>query len=299
MSFRSILPALIGVTLMGTTLNACTPTTPIAEAGPRAIWVWSYSWADKPEEATALLDFAKANKVDTFYLESESMIQESPARLEEFIHQAAAQSIRVELLFGGHQWVENPAVAVALAKRAADFIKTMAEPKAKAIHFDVEPHALPTWDADQQRLSGLYVDLLDQLRAAVGQTELNVDIGHFYGSINLTRNGVSKSLLRWVIERVDGAVLMAYNSTPRNVLAFIKDEFAQAQLAQAQLTQAKGSGPKLRVALACDCDLSPLENYCSRETLEHALSVVQQAYGADPSFSGLAVHSYGSYRILK
>jgi hypothetical protein len=282
-------PALIGVTLIGMTLGACTPAVPLAEAGPRALWVWSYSWADKPDEATALLEFAKANKVDTFYLESESMIQESPARLEEFIHQAAAQSIRVELLFGGHQWVENPAVAVALAKRAADFIATMAEPKAKAIHFDVEPHALPNWDVDQQRLSGLYIDLLEQLKLAVGRTPLQVDIGHFYGSINLTRAGVSKSLLRWVLERVDGAVLMAYNSTPRNVLAFIKDEFAQSQ----------GSGQKLRIALACDCDLSPLENYCSRETLEHALAVVQQAYGSDPSFSGLAVHSYGSYRNLK
>ena len=288
MPFRSILAALIGITLMGM-FNACTPTTPIAEAGPRAIWVWSYSWADKPEEATALLEFAKANNVDTFYLESESVIQESPARLEEFIHRAAAQSIRVELLFGGHQWVEQPAVAVALAKRAAAFIAAMAEPKATAIHFDVEPHALPNWDSDQQRLAGLYIDLIDQLKTATGQTALHVDIGHFYGSINLTRAGVNKSLLRWVLERADGAVLMAYNSTPRNVLAFVKDEFVQSQ----------GLGAKLRVALACDCELSALENYCSRQTLEQALAVVRQAYGTDPSFSGLAVHSYDSYRVLK
>jgi hypothetical protein len=235
------------------------------------MWVWTYSWVNKPEEATALLEFASANKVDTF------------------IPQAAEHKIQVELLFGGNQWVENPDVAVALAQQASGFINKMAAPKAVAIHFDVEPHALPNWDNDKQRLSSLYLDLLDRLHLAVGRTPLQVDIGHFYGGVNVSRSGTTKSLLRWVLERVDGAVLMAYNSDPNNVLAFIKDEFGQSQ----------GGGPQLRVGLACDCDLTPLENYCSRPTLESALAMVRQAYGTNPSFAGLAVHSYGSYRSLK
>jgi hypothetical protein len=275
--------------LIGLCLMACTESTPLPEPGPRAMWVWDYSWVDKPTEATALLEFAKNNQIDTFFLESGSVLFDNPTRLEAFIHQAAAQQVQVELLFGGNEWVERPATAVSLAKQASSFIAGMSEPKATAIHFDVEPHALPGWDEDKQYFSGLYLDLLDQLRSAVGKTALHVDIGHFYAKVEISRGGVSKSLLRWVLERVDGAVLMAYNSNPNTVLAFIADEFAQS----------RGTGITLRVGLACECKLSTLENYCSRESLDTALSVVRQGYGSHPNFSGLAVQAYAAYRNLK
>jgi hypothetical protein len=287
MSFRRIFACI--VLLTGITLNACTEPAPPPEAGPHAMWVWDYSWVDKPEEATALLGFAASNKIDTFFLESASVLFDDPARLEAFIHRAAEQGVQVELLFGGNEWVESPDRAVAIAKQASGFIASMGEPKATAIHFDVEPHALPGWDDDKQYFSGLYLDLLDRLRVAVGKTPLHVDIGHFYGGVNVSRSGVKKSLLRWVLERVDGAVLMAYNSNPRTVLAFIEDEFAQSQ----------GLGRKLRVGLACECELTPLENYCSRSGLDNALAVVQQAYITNSSYGGLAVQAYSTYQKLK
>jgi hypothetical protein len=275
--------------LIGLTLNACTEPAPLPDPGPHAIWVWDYAWVDRPEEATALLEFAAANKIDTLFLESGAALIDAPDRLEAFIHRAGAQDVRVELLFGGNEWVENPERGVALARAASSFVSNMAAPKATAIHFDVEPHALPGWDDDRQYFSGLYLDLLDRLRLAVGSTPLHVDIGHFYGDVTVSRGGVTKSLLRWVLERVDGAVLMAYNSDPNRVLAFVRDEFAQSQ----------GAGRKLRIGLACECELTPLENYCSRERLDHAISVVQQAYGANPNYAGLAVQAYRAYRTLK
>jgi hypothetical protein len=287
MSLRQIFATCIAI--IGVALNACTTPVPLPEAGPHAMWVWDYSWVDKPEEAKALLGFASNNKIDTFFLESASVLFDDPARLEAFIHQAAAQGVEVELLFGGNEWVQSPDRAVALAKQASGFIATMSEPKATAIHFDVEPHALPGWDDDKQYFSGLYLDLLDRLRLAVGKTPLHVDLGHFYGGVIVSRSGVKKPLLRWVLERVDGAVLMAYNSNPWTVLAFIEDEFAQSQ----------GLGRRLRVGLACECELTPLENYCSRSSLDNALAIVQQAYITNSSYGGLAVQAYSAYRKLK
>ena len=275
--------------LIGTGLNSCTEPTPLPDPGPRAMWVWDYSWVDKPAEASALLEFAKKNQIDTFFLESGAVLMDRPARLEEFIHQAAEQHIQVELLFGGNEWIERPDTALALAKQASSFIAGMSEPKASAIHFDVEPHALPGWDEDKQYFANLYLDLLDRLRPAVRGTPLHVDIGHFYAKVEVSRAGISKSLLSWVLERVDGATLMAYNSNPQTVLAFVADEFKQAQ----------GTGQKLRVGLACECNLTPLENYCSHQTLEHALSTVRQTYGSHPNFAGLAVQAYAAYRTLK
>ena len=117
---------------------------------------------------------------------------------------------------------------------------------------------------------------------------MNVDLGHFYAGVNVTRSGTRKSLLRWVLDRVDGGVLMAYNSNPNSVLNFVQDEFAQSQGAD-----------RLRIAVACDCAENPLENYCSRETLDRALALVQDRYGSHPNFAGLAVHHYGPYRSLK
>ena len=288
MRFRQVFTACLAL-FIGIALNACTEPTPLPEAGPHAMWVWNYSWVDKPEEAKALLEFASKNKIDTFFLESGAVLFDNPARLEEFIHQAAEQGVRVELLFGGNEWVESPDRAVTLAKQASGFIATMSEPKATAIHFDVEPHALPGWDNDKQYFSSLYLDLLDRLRVAVGKSPLHVDIGHFYAGVNVSRSGTQKSLLLWVLERVDGAVLMAYNSNPNTAVRFIEDEFAQSQ----------GLGKKLRVGLACECELSVLENYCSRSGLDNALAIVQQAYITNSSYGGLAVQAYSAYRKLK
>jgi hypothetical protein len=283
-----ILPAFLAI-LVGINLMSCTEPTPLPDPGPRAMWVWDYSWVDKPAEASALLTFAKNNQIDTFFLESGAVLSDRPARLEEFIHQAAAQQIQVELLFGGNEWIERPETALALAKQASNFIAGMSEPKASAIHFDVEPHALPGWDEDKQYFASLYLDLLDRLRPAVGSTPLHVDIGHFYAKVDVSRAGINKSLLSWVLERVDGATLMAYNSNPQTVLAFVADEFKQSQ----------GTGKKLRVGLACECSLTPLENYCSHDSLNTALSTVRQSYGSHPNFAGLAVQAYAAYRTLK
>jgi hypothetical protein len=290
-SFQQILRAIITVFvpgLIGITLIACSESHVLPEAGPRAMWVWTYSLMNTAQESE-LLKFSSQNKIDTLYVEATQALFDTPTQLEDFIHLAATQKISVELLMGDHAWIEqDPDTAVRLAEKAAAFIAQMKEPKATAIHFDIEPHALPGWDDGKQYFSSLYLDLLDRLRIAVGSTPMHVDLGHFYAAVNVTRSGTTKSLLRWVLDRVDGGVLMAYNSNPNSVLNFVQDEFAQS----------KGTD-KLRIALACDCAENPLENYCSRETLDHALALVQDRYGSHPNFAGLAVHHYGPYQTLK
>jgi hypothetical protein len=274
--------------LIGLTLIACSESNALPEAGPRAMWVWTYSLMDSAQE-NELLGFSSNNKIDTLYIEATQALFDTPKQLEDFIHLAATKKIKVELLMGDHAWIEqDPDTAVRLAEKAAGFIAQMSEPKATAIHFDIEPHALPGWDDGQQYFSSLYLDLLDRLRLAVGKTPMHVDLGHFYAGVKVTRSGTTKSLLRWVLDRVDGGVLMAYNSNPNSVLNFVQDEFAQSQGAD-----------KLRIAVACDCAENPLENYCSRETLDHALALVQDRYASHAHFAGLAVHHYGPYRSLK
>jgi hypothetical protein len=289
-SFQRILRALITVfaPLIGMTLIACSEPHVLPEAGPRAMWVWTYSLMN-PVQENELLEFSSKNKIDTLYIEATQALFDTPKQLENFIHLAATQKVSVELLMGDHAWIEqDPDTAVRLAEKAAAFIAQMSEPKATAIHFDIEPHALPGWDDGKQYFSSLYLDLLDRLRIAVGKIPMHIDLGHFYGSVNVSRGGTTKSLLRWVLDRVDGGVLMAYNSNPNSVLNFTQDEFAQS----------KGAD-KLRIAVACDCGENSLENYCSRETLNDALALVQDRYGSHPNFAGLAVHHYGPYRTLK
>jgi hypothetical protein len=278
-----VLPGLIGISVI-----ACSESQTLPEAGPRATWVWTYSLMNTAQE-NELLEFSSTNKIDTLYIEATQALFDTPEQLEDFIHLAATRKISVELLMGDHAWIEqDPDTAVRLAEKAAGFIAQMKEPKARAIHFDIEPHALPGWDDGQQYFSNLYLDLLERLRVAVGKTPMNVDLGHFYAGVNVTRSGTTKSLLRWVLDRVDGGVLMAYNSNPNSVLNFVRDEFAQSQGTE-----------KLRIAVACDCSENPLENYCSRETLDYALALAQDRYGSHPNFAGLAVHHYGPYRSLK
>ena len=159
MSFQRILRIIFSVFvpgLIGITLIACSETHTLPEAGPRAMWVWTYSLMNSAQESE-LLEFSGKNKIDTLYIEATLALFDTPKQLEDFIHLAARQKVSVELLMGDHAWIEqDPDTAVRLAEKAAGFIAQMDAPKATAIHFDIEPHALPGWDDGKQYFSSLY-----------------------------------------------------------------------------------------------------------------------------------------------
>lgn len=270
---------------------------PARVGGDRDLWVWGSAWLPDANEPDGLLAFCKTRQVKRVYVESQGAISKSRASLKAFVEAAASQGIEVELLFGDPAWINAPAKAVALAKDAAAFAAEMPNAKPVAVHFDVEPHALDNWKADQQKLSLAYLDLLDALREGAKPLPLRIDVGHFYTDVSVTRAGKTKSLLAFSLDAVDRATLMAYRdhaSGSNGVIDIIDDDFEAAA----------GSSHKLAVGFETGCEaglVAEKVTFCEagEAKLETGLAETRAAYGKLGAFAGLAVHSYASYRGMK
>ena len=92
-------------------------------------------------------------------------------------------------------------VAIALQLAVFSFGYSSAQIQlAKGIHWDVEPHGLANWEADQATIIPQYLDLLDKIKAIMAGSGLlnTLDIPMWFDTITVTRNGQTKLLSEWV-----------------------------------------------------------------------------------------------------
>jgi hypothetical protein len=85
------------------------------------------------------------------------------------------------------------------------------------IHLDVEPHSLSTWTTDFSGTASSYLDMFDSVNAAIpsnltNKLKVNCDIPRWYdlSDYNVTRDGTTKPLSQWVIDKVDTVTIMDY-----------------------------------------------------------------------------------------
>ncbi|NOX63515.1 MAG: hypothetical protein GXP42_16450, partial [Chloroflexi bacterium] len=251
---------------------------------PRDMWVWNNDVALDAAKRAELLAFAQAQDVRAVYLESEWLISHNQAALADFIAAAAGQGIQVELLFGYAAWAleANHDAAVSLAQNAVAFTNALSGPKPVALHYDVEPYALPEWSADENGTANQYLDLLEKLVAVTQGTGLllRVDIPFWYDGREITRNGQTRPMHAWVLDIVDGATIMAYRDhadPPDGIIDHIANE----------MSYAASAGKKIVVGVETNCGLSPEKiTFCEEgaTALENALAAVQSAYASSSAF---------------
>lgn len=270
--------------------------------GPRATWLWGSSVVKTPAETTKFFSFASTHAITGVYVEAQSLIPEAPAALTSFITTASAQGVEVELLFGYEIWARatEHAKAVTLAQSAVAFSQGLSGAKPVGLHFDVEPHQLPEWQAggaSEAQIASEFIDLLEKLHAVTKGTglRLSVDIPFWYDGRTLTRGGMTRPLSEWVADSVDRVVLMDY----RDIADGNDGIIAQGAT---EVAYATNSGKQVVIGVETLCQLDPPKvTFCEEgaAVLDAQLEKVVAANKTKSGFFGIAVHDYKAYAALK
>jgi hypothetical protein len=264
--------------------------------------VWQQSTATNATERDAFFAFAASHHVRAVYLAAYDIVTDTPTALETFLRAARDRCIEVELLLGDSAWVMDHAPAIAITQRAVAFAATSAAPPT-ALHFDVEPHSLPGWDTNIQSYSTQYLDLVAQLRTALGSSPLalRMDVAFWYDTTMVARNSMTRPLSEWVIDAVDRAVLMDYRDyVTTSTTTGATDGIVPN--AMNEIVYADGVNREIVIGL----ETNPIPAYPQTTfyeegmaALETAIAQTDVAYGGHASYRGMAVHDLVGCRMLR
>lgn len=161
-----------------------------ARTGKRSIYMWSAGFDSVPNPQ--LFDFLQAQGISEVLLSAGRRGDADKRRA--FLRRAAEHDVVTALVIGERSWVypANHQRAVARALSIAD--------AGGGVHLDVEPHTLPQFDTRSEELLEQYLQMLDAVRTAIGDTRLTVAVPMHW----------TESVYRRIARRVDGVYVMAY-----------------------------------------------------------------------------------------
>lgn len=274
------------------------------DGGRRAMWIWDRTVALDAGARSELLAFAEERAIDTVYLSAGALLQSARPALAEFIVAAHDAGVAVELLFGDPNWSkrQNHANGLARVQSTLDFARD-AGVRPDGVHLDVEPHVLAEWkDGGADALSVEYLEFLGKAAALTGPEglRLSADIAYWYDARWVSIDGgAPQPLSTLALERVDRAVVMAYRDytgtcggapLPDGVVWNARDEVAQAS----------DAGKEVIVAVETKCGEPDKVSFWEEglPELEKVLAATECAFAGQPSFAGVAIHQYDSFRRL-
>lgn len=280
---------------------------------PRASWVWKYDPLNSLTVRQELLDFCKRTALSTLYiyLGEDPITKTSPEyqkRLGQFLKEAHARGVEVHALQGNPLWAlkENHPLVLAWVKSYLDFnqVRSPAE-RIDGVSLDVEPYLTARWEtAERENLKQEFVELVTALRkltdskSSKAQDERRVE-----GQSRPFQLGLAVPLFyerepqfeEALVKQLDTVALMDYYDTGRDIV----------ERARFHVELANRLGKKIVVGVETQ-DLVQMGQGKRRNTfheegweeMERELAQVVEAFKSDPSFAGVAIHAYDSYRLL-
>jgi hypothetical protein len=253
-------------------------------AAPRALWVWDTS------DPQATVDFAVASGIGQLYAAVPAHLESSAQlpQLTELSRRADAAGLRLDALGGDPGWIDNQAWVVDGWLRPA-----LASGLFAGVHVDIEPYTMPAWQTERAKVVKKYLATYDALAAAAGGTPLEADIPFWFDTVAVG----SSTLDREVIRRTSGVTVMAY----RNLAGGADGSIAGAA---AEVRAGDSLGKKVRIGqettyLGEDPPLVKETFYGqTRAAMEVQLHALTDAFGAHPSFAGLAIHDAAGYAAM-
>jgi hypothetical protein len=221
--------------------------TPAAVQPARALWVWNNLPVVDPKARAELFATVRKFGINRLFQQVQPLLQTHPAEVLDFVRDAKLHGLQVELLLGGHGWTHPDYHKVALDRQQRALALAKTEPGLiAAIHYDIEPHALPTWKKRWPALTKDWLDLVTKLQQAQAGSgvALHMDIPAWYEDIVVLYQGQEASLLQHVLQRVDGVAVMAYTDTLQQSLPLVQSEL--------QVARKLGKTMYLGLNLRCD-----------------------------------------------
>jgi hypothetical protein len=251
-----------------------------AAPGTRAMWVWR-DFA--PAEVIAWAGATNISEIFV-YVDDTVLTDGSLARLQDMRARAGAAKIKMRALGGDPRWTVDPAKALAWQRAV------VATGLFDGLHVDVEPYLTDGWTDDLQTTESRYLSLLDKLRAG-SSLPVEADVPFWYGQYQVGRANLADEVLK----RVAAVTVMSYRDTATGT---------NSMLAVSQDWLKRGATARKRVRLAVETDALPDCGNCTfaEEGARRMTEVLSQVDGATrkiPAYAGVAIHRYGSWRVLR
>ena len=239
-----------------------------------AVW-W---WDNRLDES--YLDFAVAQGVNEIYYYASSF----PARISDFIRSASAKGIKVYWLAGKYEWIEDYA---SLKEKLRSFLEfqTSSEYKFEGVHFDIEPHQHPEFDARRIELVTEFVELTFAMKRDYPDIRFAYDIPCWLDD-EITLNGVTRPAYEFIIDNADRVTLMSYRDSCEGVLKFAEDE----------INYALSAGKVLNLGVETGEEEDIVTFY--EEGAEYMKEQLDLLRETAPAGFGIAVHHIRSWREL-
>ncbi len=261
-----------------------------ADKAHRATWIWDSSLI--AHDRDRLLQFAEEQKLTDIYISYDTDAAD-PEAYRTFIRSAHELGMKVEALAGAsdwiyeknHRYIERFIDAVTAYNQSAE-----TEERFAGYHFDIEPYTLDEWDTEQTWVLERWMETIRFIEAEVSSADagmkVNLDIPFWIG--RRTVPGTSYPFSSWLLEKVDGVVIMAYRNAAQGNNGIIT-------LAKPITQEAATLGKSVIVAV--DTLPSKEGDHTTFHSLQPAvmeaeLQVVMEQLSPYSSYTGIAVHDY-------
>jgi len=274
----------------------------------RAMWLWNIDSSnniinDLGTARDELFAFCRSphgnpdNKISVLFFGSADALYSNQDNLRNFLREASDNGIYVEYLDGNPSWATyNHKAGFDRINKIIEFNSSALSEKEKfkGIQFDVEPYLLlagsrfqpPYWDTNLDTVWKLFVSYVDSCQKLIDRTNLDL-----YFGIAIPRwyeNRVGNDELRHLQSIVDYCAIMDYNE---NSSVIIRD-------AENEINNASALNKRVWIGVETK-EISP-ETVSFHEEgilyMESVLKDVLSVYGANPAFSGIAIHAYNYYK---
>lgn len=288
-------------------------STPETDQPEKGVWLWTPTLNLTPAYWDAIISGAKKNGIRTIYLSIDTYLDiyvmpEGPEKeakkkafddtLEKFIAAARENDMTVDAEAGWRNWAEpgNEYKAFAIVEYVLQFNATHTE-KLRGLQYDIEPYLLSAYQTDKKTVLRNFVDLIRRTvtRLHASDLKFSVVIPDFYDSES---GETPRFLYGWryshalthllnALERRPGSslIVMAYRNQSEGTDGSIS-------ISQAEVLAANDYRTKVIVAQETGDVLPPSITFynTSLSSLNTQLRNIQEAFAADASYDGIAIH---------
>jgi len=159
--------------------------------------------------------------------------EEGMKELQSFMQRLRAGGVTAQVLLGENTWIypENRKKLLRIVNLVEKYNLTYPFARFEGIHLDVEPHSLPEWEREKERLAAYYIQTLKDVKF-VSNDRVFADVSYKYAKERIG----SRNLAEEVLQAVDGVSVMAYTTDLLKLREIAADYRALAQIYGKDLT---------------------------------------------------------------
>ncbi|MCX5715585.1 MAG: hypothetical protein NTV07_01745 [Candidatus Omnitrophica bacterium] len=269
------------------------------------MWVWDSKVYMSQDATRRLFEFCRSKSINRLYLSVLSFNDQNTQNYRVFNKLAHNQGIFVHALGGDPRWGleryhQQP---LRWVEDILSFNRAVRpHERFDGIENDTEVYLLgKPWEQNKEQILKEYLDLnrkiMDLIKIEESEIAYGCDIPFWYDddpSMTVNWNGQSKPPSLHILDTVNTVNIMDYRN-------FAEGPNGSIALAKNEIEYAAAVGKKVFIGQETTENLYP--EYItfagmSESNMELQLGKLVEAYADLPSFGGIAIHHYGSYRKL-